>query len=95
MPSETWADLWLSLGRKISIARPFFPPREVVTHLKATDKKSAAGVDGAKRDDLLAWDPEGKKLAKLYGSWLAAGYVPKCVKTARTVLLPKSTDQQS
>ena len=72
-----------------------FSPREVVTHLKATDKTSAAGVDGVKRDDLLTWDPEGKKLAKLYGSWLAAGYVPTGVKTARTVLLPKSTDQQS
>ena len=46
-----------------------------------------------KRDDLLLWDPI--KLAPLFNGWLAAGLAPECVKAARTVLLPKSSDPQS
>ncbi|KAL2102376.1 hypothetical protein ACEWY4_001544 [Coilia grayii] len=69
-----------------------FEPQEVLDQLLSVKKGSAAGPDGISVKDLREWDPEGVKLCLLFNGWLAAGYIPECVKPARTVLLPKSTD---
>ena len=68
-----------------------FAPSEVLTHLKATDKKSAAGIDGIKRDDLLLWDPKGEKLSKLYDSWLAA-VCPEVRKSSKDSAVTKELE---
>ncbi|KAL2102371.1 hypothetical protein ACEWY4_001539 [Coilia grayii] len=72
-----------------------FDPSEVLDQLLSIKKGSAAGSDGISVKDLKEWDPEGVKLCSLFNGWWVAGYIPECVKPARTVLLPKTTEVQA
>ncbi|KAL2102388.1 hypothetical protein ACEWY4_001556 [Coilia grayii] len=72
-----------------------FEPSEVLDQLLSVKKGSAAGPDGISVKDLKEWDPEGVKLCSLFNGWWVSGYIPECVKPARTVLLPKTTEVQT
>lgn len=56
---------------------------------------SAPGPDGLKKSDILGWDPTGVVLARVFNTMYAYGVVPAQFKQSRTVLLPKSYDQQA
>lgn len=66
--------------------------RQVVKTLKSMKVGSAPGPDGVRRGHLLKVDSRGIVLARLYNSWMLAGYVPQSLKASRTTLIPKSAD---
>uniref|UniRef100_A0A672Y8Q6 ribonuclease H n=1 Tax=Sphaeramia orbicularis TaxID=375764 RepID=A0A672Y8Q6_9TELE len=65
---------------------------EVVLAIIQLDQESASGPDGLKKTDLLQWDPNGIKLAKLFDTLLVYDVVPVVLKRSRTVLIPKTND---
>ncbi|KAJ7986756.1 hypothetical protein DPEC_G00331690 [Dallia pectoralis] len=67
-------------------------PDEVREGLRTMKAGTASGPDGLSKKALLAWDPTGTKLAKMFSIWLMVGSVPKALKVCRTTLIPKSID---
>ena len=64
--------------------------KEVMEALNRMKNSSAPGPDKISKKALLAGDPKGEQLARLYSAWLVKGEVPKSFKESRTKLLPKS-----
>uniref|UniRef100_A0A672ZCC9 Reverse transcriptase domain-containing protein n=1 Tax=Sphaeramia orbicularis TaxID=375764 RepID=A0A672ZCC9_9TELE len=93
------ADTFKSLGQFGTVTRadnshfsyPILAP-EAVSVIKKLDPESAPGPDGLKKRDILGWDPEGTKLARLINTLLVHGVVPKILKCSHTVLIPKRRD---
>lgn len=68
-------------------------PVEVMKNLRAVKNRSSPGPDGVTKAGLLAWDPNGEKLAHMFSTWLVSGTLPRVFKKCRTALIPKTTEQ--
>lgn len=55
------------------------------------DSKTPPGPDGIRRDALLKWDKKGERTANMFNAFLYSVQIPKCLKTSRTTLIPKTT----
>ncbi|KAK9521363.1 hypothetical protein VZT92_021177 [Zoarces viviparus] len=76
------------------IFKQMFTLIEVLVNLQHVTKNTAAGPDGISKDALLKLDPAGRKLVKMFSSWLVAGRIPRTFKECKTTLLPKTEDPE-
>uniref|UniRef100_A0A3Q0S8N0 Reverse transcriptase domain-containing protein n=1 Tax=Amphilophus citrinellus TaxID=61819 RepID=A0A3Q0S8N0_AMPCI len=67
-----------------------FTPAEAKWAISKILPGSSPGPDGLTRGVILAWDPEGVRLAELFNAILLNGKLPNCLKRSRTTLIPKS-----
>ena len=68
-------------------------PQMLLEGRRRANQKSAPGPDGISLAAMAKADPKGCYASILYTLWFQAGEVPTIVKHARTILLPKSSDQ--
>ena len=78
-------------SKNIYLARPITQLEVIRTRAKIK-KDSAPGPDGVNKATLCNWDPNGRKLALIYNSFLVDGKIPNSLRDNITTLIPKSTD---
>uniref|UniRef100_A0A3Q0RVZ9 Reverse transcriptase domain-containing protein n=1 Tax=Amphilophus citrinellus TaxID=61819 RepID=A0A3Q0RVZ9_AMPCI len=67
-----------------------FTPAEAKWAISKILPGSSPGPDGLTRGVILAWDPEGVRLAELFNVILLNGQLPNCLNRSHTTLIPKS-----
>lgn len=67
--------------------------KKVAAMVKKIRNNSSPGPDGLTKRHIMSMDPTGTQLAMLYNAMLLQKYIPNCLKTSQTTLIPKSNDK--
>ena len=92
-PPNNWSDSpnIMRAANDFEFSVPY--PSEIIAILKkGKQKKSCPGRDKISYKELLAADPEGKILSKLFSLILEHGQIPNYWKIGKTILIPKAGD---